>query len=303
MNRWMIGARLRTLPAAVVPVALGAACAVGVPRELGWWSDGGVVVSADSIGIVWWRVALALIVSLALQVGVNYANDYSDGVRGTDDVRVGPTRLVASGLASAKSVKLAAFAAFGVAAIAGLAVAVSTSLWLLVVGVAAIAAGWFYTGGPKPYGYLGLGEIFVFVFFGLVATVGTTYAATETVTPLSIVIGCSAGSLACALLVINNLRDIPTDREVGKKTLAVRLGDARTRWFYVALVGAAFVLVVVAAFDRPWVLIGLIAVPLAIAPSRTVLRGATGMDLVGVLGATGKLQLAFGLAATVGLAL
>jgi 1,4-dihydroxy-2-naphthoate octaprenyltransferase len=298
----MIGARLRTLPAAVVPVALGAACAVGVPRGLGWWSDARVV-SADSIGIVWWRVALALIVSLALQVGVNYANDYSDGVRGTDDVRVGPTRLVASGLASAKSVKLAAFAAFGVAAIAGLAVAVSTSLWLLVVGVAAIAAGWFYTGGPKPYGYLGLGEIFVFVFFGLVATVGTTYAATETVTPLSIVIGCSAGSLACALLVINNLRDIPTDREVGKKTLAVRLGDARTRWFYVALVGAAFVLVVVAAFDRPWVLIGLIAVPLAIAPSRTVLRGATGMDLVGVLGATGKLQLAFGLAATVGLAL
>jgi 1,4-dihydroxy-2-naphthoate octaprenyltransferase len=301
MNRWMIGARLRTLPAAVVPVALGAACAVGVPRNQGWWSSDELVASANSIGIVWWRVALALIVSLALQVGVNYANDYSDGVRGTDDVRVGPVRLVASGLASAKSVKLAAFTAFGVAAVAGFAVAVSTSLWLLVVGVAAIAAGWFYTGGPKPYGYLGLGEIFVFVFFGLVATVGTTYAATETVTPLSIVIGCAAGSLACALLVINNLRDIPTDRDVGKKTLAVRLGDARTRWLYVALITAAFVLLAVAAFDRPWALLGFLAVPLAIGPSRTVLRGATGLELIGVLGATGKLQLAFGVAATVGL--
>lgn len=299
----MIGARLRTLPAAVVPVALGAACAVGVPRNAGWWNGDGTVAAADSIGVVWWRVALALIVSLALQVGVNYANDYSDGVRGTDDVRVGPARLVASGLASARSVKLAAFAAFGVAAVAGLAVAVSTSLWLLVVGVAAIAAGWFYTGGPKPYGYLGLGEIFVFVFFGLVATVGTTYAATETITPLSIVIGCAAGSLACALLVINNLRDIPTDRDVGKKTLAVRLGDARTRVFYVVLIVAAFALLGVAAFDRPWALLGLVAVPLAIAPSRTVLGGATGMELVGVLGATGKLQLAFGLAATVGLAI
>lgn len=298
----MIGARLRTLPAAVVPVALGAACAVGVPRGLGWWDGGGVVVSEARIGVVWWRVALALLVSLALQVGVNYANDYSDGIRGTDDVRVGPQRLVASGLAPAKQVKMAAFAAFGVAAVAGLAVALTTSLWLLVVGVAAIAAGWFYTGGPKPYGYLGLGEIFVFVFFGLVATVGTTYAATETITWLSICMGCAAGSLACALLVINNLRDIPTDREVGKKTLAVRLGDARTRWFFLLLVVGTFVLLVVAALDRPWALIGLAAVPLAVAPCRTVLGGATGQALIPVLGQTGKLQLAFGLAATIGLA-
>lgn len=302
MNRWIIGARLRTLPAAVVPVALGAACAIDVPPGLGWWPGDGMHVWTAP-GIVWWRVVLALVVSLALQVGVNYANDYSDGVRGTDDVRVGPARLVASGLAPARQVKIAALVAFGVAAVAGLAVAVSTSLWLLVVGVTAIAAGWFYTGGPKPYGYLGLGEIFVFVFFGLVATVGTTYAAVETITPLSLVIGSAAGSLACALLVINNLRDIPTDREVGKRTLAVRLGDARTRWFYVALIVLAFVLLVVAAFSRPTALIGLAAAPLAVAPSRAVLKGAGGMALIDVLAATGKLQLAFGLAATIGLAL
>jgi 1,4-dihydroxy-2-naphthoate octaprenyltransferase len=224
MNRWITGARPRTLPAAVVPVAVGAAAALGEPTD-----------------VVWWRVAAALVVSLALQVGVNYANDYSDGVRGTDDVRVGPTRLVASGLAGASAVKRAALLSFAVAAVAGLAVALSTSPWLLLVGAAAIAAGWFYTGGPKPYGYLGLGEVFVFVFFGLVATAGTTFAAIETVTALSLVMGCAVGSLACALLVINNLRDIPTDREVGKKTLAVRLGDQRTRWFYVALIVAAFI--------------------------------------------------------------
>ena len=303
MNRWIIGARPRTLPAAVVPVALGAACALDVPRGLGWWSGDDVGVPADGIGPVWWRVGLALIVSLALQVGVNYANDYSDGVRGTDDVRVGPARLVASGLASAASVKKAAFAAFGVAAIAGLAVALTTSLWLLVVGVAAIAAGWFYTGGSRPYGYMGLGEVFVFVFFGLVATVGTTYAATETITRLSIVMGAAAGALACALLVINNLRDIPTDRDVGKRTLAVRLGDHRTRWFYVCLLGLAFVLAVVAAFDRSWVLIALLSLPLAAVPSKRVLAGAVGMDLIPVLGETGRLQLVFGALATVGLAL
>lgn len=287
MNRWITGARPRTLPAAVVPVAVGAAAAVGVD------SDG---------GIVWWRVALALVVSLALQIGVNYANDYSDGVRGTDDVRVGPTRLVAGGLASAAAVKRAAMISFGVAAVAGLAVALDTSLWLLAVGVAAIAAGWFYTGGPKPYGYLGLGEVFVFVFFGLVATVGTTFAAVERVTALSVVMGSAVGSFACALLVINNLRDIPTDREVGKRTLAVRLGDARTRWFYTVLVGAAFVLSVVAAVWRPWVLVSLLAVPFAIAPVRRVLSGASGGSLIPVLGDTGRLQLIWGIAATVGLA-
>ena len=315
MNPWIVGARLRTLPAAVVPVALGAACGLGVPRGFGWLPSGDPVdrfadefgadamfVWAGDSGVVWWRVALALLVSLALQVGVNYANDYSDGVKGTDDVRVGPTRLVASGLASASAVKRAAFIAFGVAAVAGLAVAVSTSLWLLAVGVAAIAAGWFYTGGPKPYGYLGLGEIFVFVFFGLVATVGTTYVATETITMLSVLMGCAAGAVACALLVINNLRDIPTDREVGKRTLAVRLGDARTRWFYTLLIVATFALIAAGAAYRVPVLIGLVTIPLAIAPVRAVLGGATGAALIPVLGATGKLQLAIGLATTVGLA-
>jgi 1,4-dihydroxy-2-naphthoate octaprenyltransferase len=286
MNRWITGARPRTLPAAVVPVAVGAAAAVGEPGD-----------------IVWWRVAAALVVSLSLQVGVNYANDYSDGVRGTDDVRVGPTRLVASGLASPSSVKRAAMASFGVAAVCGLAIALSTSLLLLLVGAAAIAAGWFYTGGPRPYGYMGLGELFVFVFFGLVATAGTTYAAIESVTALSLVMGAAVGSLACALLVINNLRDIPTDREVGKQTLAVRLGDARTRWFYVVLIGSAFLLCAVGAVWRPPVVLAFLALPLAIRPARAVLRGAAGPALIPVLGETGKLQLAWGLLVAVGLAL
>jgi len=287
MNRWIIGARPRTLPAAVVPVAVGAAAAVGEGVD----------------GIVWWRVDLALLVSLALQVGVNYANDYSDGVRGTDDVRVGPSRLVASGLASPSAVKRAALLAFGVAAVAGLAIALATSLWLLAIGAAAIAAGWFYTGGPKPYGYLGLGEVFVFVFFGLVATAGTTYAAIGEVTALSIVVGGAAGALACALLVINNLRDIPTDRDVGKRTLAVRLGDRWTRWFYVVLVVAAFVLTVVAAAWRPQVLLGLAAIGVAVAPVRSVLGGVTGPGLIPVLGSTGRVQLVWGALAAIGLAI
>jgi len=285
MQRWITGARPRTLPAAVVPVAVGAAAAVGVGD------------------IVWWRVLLALFVSLALQVGVNYANDYSDGIRGTDDVRVGPQRLVASGLATPSEVKRAAFASFGVAAVAGLALDIDTSLWLLAVGVAAIAAGWFYTGGPKPYGYLGLGEAFVFVFFGLVATVGTTYVAVEEITGLSIVMGCATGSLACALLVINNLRDIPTDTESGKRTLAVRLGDARTRWFYVGLLVGAYACVAGGAAWRPWVLLALVSAPLAVPPARLTLSGAKGLALIPVLGATGTLQMAFGLTVSIGLAL
>ena len=286
MNRWLIGARPRTLPAAVVPVALGAAAAVGEHHP------------------VWWRASLALVVSLALQVGVNYANDYSDGVRGTDEVRVGPTRLVAGGLASARAVKLAAFAAFGVAAVAGLVLAASTSWWLLAVGAAAILAAWFYTGGPKPYGYLGLGEVFVFVFFGLVATVGSTYAVCQRITAAAWLASLAAGCLACALLVVNNLRDIPTDREVGKKTLAVRLGDTATRKFYVALLGLAFAFVVlVAVAGRPWALLGLAGVVVAVPPTKAVLGGASGRGLIPVLGGTGKVQLATGLLAALGIAL
>ena len=231
MNRWIVGARPRTLPAAIVPVALGVGCAAGVGP------------------ISWWRAVLALVVSLALQVGVNYANDYSDGVRGTDDGRVGPRRLVASGLAEPGAVKRAALYAFALAAVCGLALAASTTWWLIAVGAASIAAAWLYTGGPRPYGYLGLGELFVFVFFGLVATVGTTFVSVETITGLSIVIGCAAGFVACALLVINNLRDIPTDAVAGKRTLAVRLGEQRTRWLYVALVGATFIALAVGAVD------------------------------------------------------
>jgi 1,4-dihydroxy-2-naphthoate polyprenyltransferase len=288
-NRWVAGARPRTLPAAIVPVAVGAGCAVGA--------------GIDGADPVWWRVVLAAVVSLALQIGVNYANDYSDGVRGTDDVRVGPVRLVAAGLATPAQVKRAALLSFGVAALAGLVLAADTTWWLLVVGAVSIAAGWLYTGGPKPYGYLGLGEVFVFVFFGLVATVGTVFVAVERITALSIVAGSTVGCLACALLVINNLRDIPTDREVGKRTLAVRLGDRSTRVFYVALVVGAFVLVVVAAFWRVPVLLGLIGIPLAVGPCRRVLGGATGAQLIPVLGATGKVQLAVGLGFTVGAAL
>ena len=285
-NPWVLGARPRTLPAAVVPVAVGAASAAGLAHP------------------VWWRVVLSLVVSLALQIGVNYANDYSDGIRGTDDVRVGPPRLVGSGLAAARSVKLAAFAAFGVAAVCGLVLAIATSWWLLAVGAAALLAGWFYTGGLKPYGYLGLGEVAVFVFFGLVATIGTTYVVAERITAVSIIMGCGVGALACALLVINNLRDIPTDREVGKRTLAVRLGDQRTRWMYVALVAAAIAAgVAVAIITRPWTALVVAAIPFAVVPVRIVLRGAKGRDLIAVLGNTGRLQMAYGMLATVGLLL
>ena len=284
MNRWLLGARPRTLPAAVVPVALGAASAVG---------------EADP---VWWRVAPALIVSLALQVGVNYANDYSDGVRGTDEVRVGPVRLVASGLAAPGAVKRAALAAFGVAAVAGLLLAAITSWWLLVVGAAAVLAGWGYTGGPKPYGYLGLGEVFVFVFFGLVATAGTTYVVCQRLTSVAWLAGCLAGCLACALLVVNNLRDIPTDREVGKRTLAVRLGDRLTRTFYFGLLAAAMVLVAALALTgRPLAALGLGGALVAVPAIRAIRGGAKGAALIPVLGATGKVQLATGFLTAVGM--
>ena len=285
MNRWIIGSRPRTLPAAVVPVAMGAVVAVG---------EGGAV---------WLRVVAAAVVSLALQVGVNFANDYSDGVRGTDDVRVGPVRLVASGLASSRSVKAAAFGAFGVAAVVGLILALATSWWLIAVGVASILAGWFYTGGPKPYGYLGLGEIFVFTFFGLVATVGTTYVVLERIPWESWALGCSAGFLACALLVANNLRDIPNDSLVGKRTLAVRLGDRRSRTLFGALIIATFVAVAVVALARPGAWCAMAAIPVARRPLVAVRRGAAGRDLIAVLGDTGRVQLAVGATVVIGLAI
>lgn len=247
---------------------------------------------------------MALVVSLALQVGVNYANDYSDGVRGTDENRVGPLRLVGSGVASAKSVKTAALVCFGIAAIAGLVLAIATTLWLLVVGVVAIAAAWTYTGGPKPYGYLGLGEVFVFVFFGLVATVGSQFVVAETITPTAWISSIAVGAYACALLVINNLRDIPGDTSAGKRTLAVKMGDATTRKFFGFLVVVAVAAVVATSITAgPYAALGLIGV-FTIKPSLdAIAKGARGPGLIPVLGAVGKSQLMFGLTYTVGLVL
>ena len=237
---------------------------------------------------VWWKAALALVVSLALQVGVNYANDYSDGIRGTDADRVGPMRLVGSGRAAPRTVKLAAFTAFGVAAVAGLVLAATTAWWLVGVGAVCVLAAWFYTGGDRPYGYLGLGEVMVFVFFGLVAVIGTTYVQTLSWEWPALYAGVGIGALACAILVANNLRDIPTDRVAGKTTLAVRLGDERTRYLFAFLVlVAAAAVVAVAAATTWWALLGLVFLARAAAPTRAVLTGASGPDLIPVLAATG----------------
>lgn len=287
VRSWIAGARPRTLVAAVVPIAVGGASAS---------RDGDQDVSVAMLG-------LALIVSLALQVGVNFANDYSDGVRGTDDQRVGPMRLIASGLATPSAVKRAAFGCFGLAALAGLVIAANTSWWLIAVGAASIAAAWFYTGGPRPYGYAGFGELFVFVFFGLVATVGTAFAATSSFDAWTLLPGAAVGILATQLLVINNLRDIPTDRPSGKNTLAVRLGDTATRRFYVLLNGVFMALVVLCGITEPWALLALLSVVVAWKPNRDVLRGAAGRDLVPVLGGTARFQLAAGSLLAVGIAL
>jgi len=282
---WIAGARPRTLPAAVVPVAVGTAVAVGD-------------------GVTAWRAAAALVVALAIQVGTNYANDYQDGVRGTDDVRVGPVRLVASGLAPASAVRTAALAAFGVAAVAGLALAAAVGWELILVGLVSFAAGWLYTGGPKPYGYLGLGELFVFTFFGLVATVGSTYVQTGEVTGLAVCAAVPVGLLATALLVVNNLRDIPTDTEAGKRTMAVRLGDRTTRIVYVTMLVDVFLLVIVLAVTaRTPALLGLLGIVVAVPPIREIRRGAVGPALIPVLGATGRTQLVTGLLLALGLAL
>jgi len=283
--QWVEGARPRTLPAALSPVLIGT----------------GAAVAADGFRPA--RALLALVVALALQVGVNYANDYSDGIRGTDADRVGPLRLVGSGVARPGAVRAAALAAFAIAAVAGLVLALLTTLLLLIVGVLAIAAAWGYTGGTNPYGYRGLGEISVFVFFGLVGVLGTTYVQVERLTLLALAGGVASGSLACAILVTNNLRDIPTDRVVGKQTLAVRLGDARSRLLYAALLVVPFVLAVTLVAARPGALLVLLALPLAVGPLRRVRGGAVGRDLVPVLQQTGRLQLAYGVLLALGIAL
>ncbi len=273
-SQWVAGARPRTLPAAVSPVVAGTGVAAYVDQA------------------VWWKAGLALVVSLALQVGVNYANDYSDGVRGTDADRVGPIRLVGSGLATPPAVKRAAFLAFGVAAVAGLVLAATTAWWLVAVGLVSVLAAWYYTGGSRPYGYLGLGEVMVFVFFGLVAVVGTTYVQTESFELPALYAAVGIGALACALLVVNNLRDIPTDIVAGKRTLAVVLGADRTRALYLLLVLAATVAcVAVAASTSWWALLGLGFLVPALPGVRTVMSGAVGRGLVPVLQSTGLAEL------------
>ena len=271
MNKWLIGARPKTLPAAVAPVAVATALA---------GSDASIVPAL-----------LALIVSLSLQIGVNYANDYSDGIRGTDTDRVGPTRITASGLATPASVKAAAFIAFGVGAVAGLALAEMTSWWLIAIGLISIIAAWGYTGGKNPYGYIGLGELFVFIFFGVVATVGTFYVQRETITLDSILISIPMGSFACALLAINNIRDRALDAPAGKKTLAVRFGDRKARHLFVSLILVGYLATF--ALGNYWVLLTLLTVPLSTKLIRGVLGTAQGRDLIPYLAKTGQLQLQF----------
>lgn len=275
-RKWVIGARPRTLPAAVIPVVVGTALA------------------AHEVEVIWWRAAAALVVALALQIGTNYANDYADGVRGTDAVRVGPVRLVASGLASPPAVRRAALGAFSIAALVGLALSLIVNPLLLVVGAACVLAGWFYTGGKRPYGYRGLGELSVFVFFGIVAVCGSQYVQQERVDGVGLAAGVAVGLLAVSLLVVNNLRDRANDETAGKQTLAVRLGDAKTRQFYVACVVLPFVVAMLLSFSRAFTPVVALALPLAAAVVKPVLRGASGRDLIAVLQETGRLQLAFG---------
>lgn len=279
-RQWWEGARPRTLPAAIAPVAVGA----------------GLGAQAGAFDLV--RVLLALGVAVLLQIGVNYANDYSDGIKGTDAVRVGPVRLVGQGLARAVTVKRAAYSAFAGAAILGLILVMLTAQWwLLLVGAASIAAAWLYTGGPRPYGYAGLGEVFVFVFFGLVPVIGTAYVQTLTITGTDVLASVGVGLLSCAILVTNNLRDIVGDAEVGKRTLAVRLGDERTRMLYTALVtGALVVPILLVPATSPVVGLGILSGLLAIVPLRIVLGGACGPDLIPALKSTGVLLLVYGLA-------
>jgi 1,4-dihydroxy-2-naphthoate octaprenyltransferase len=281
MNKWVLGARPRTLPAAIAPVVVGSALAAAEFNLL--------------------RAFLALQVGLWMQVGVNFANDYSDGVKGTDEHRIGPIRLVASGLASAKAVKGAAYLSFAIASIAGAWLALLTSPILIAVGVAAIVAAWGYTGGKNPYGYRGFGELSVFVFFGLVATMGTYYVQSNEITWLSFIVAIPMGALSCAILAVNNLRDRSQDALVGKRTVAVRLGDKNARREFVAFVVVAHVGAL--ATMIPWALLTLLVVPLSYSISKLVLSGVTGKDLIPVLGRTGKLQLIFAMLFAVGLAI
>lgn len=270
MNKWILGARIKTLPAAIAPVIVGTSL-------------------ADQIKVI--NALLALIVSISLQIAVNYANDFSDGVRGTDTNRVGPTRLVASNLATASSVKNASFISFFVAIIAGTFLAFNTSVWLIAVGLISILAAWGYTGGKKPYGYLGFGELAVFIFFGVVATVGSYYVQVEQISSSALLLSIPMGSLSCAILVINNLRDLNQDKLVSKRTMAVKLGDANTRIFYLLLLLLAQISAAAVASINNYALLTLLWLPLTYSAANQVLRGASGNKLIIILGKTSRLQL------------
>jgi 1,4-dihydroxy-2-naphthoate octaprenyltransferase len=276
LNQWVAGARPRTLPAAIAPIVLGTAAAHLLGR-------------ADLALAI-----LALLVALSLQVGVNYANDYSDGIRGTDEARVGPVRLVGQRLAAPSNVKAAAMLSFAAAAMAGLALVGLSEAWIMLpLGALSVLAAWRYTGGDNPYGYRGLGEVYVFVFFGLMATLGTLYTQADAVSWFGVIGAIGVGALASAILVANNLRDIPTDIEHGKRTLAVRLGDTRTRTLYVALLTASVLAVLGMAWFEPWALLGLLAAPLGWKAVQTVRAGTTGRELIPVLAATGLYEVAY----------
>ncbi len=284
--QWLEGARPRTLPMAVAPVIIGTAAAY----DLGSFKPLNAV--------------LAALVAILLQVGVNYANDYSDGIRGTDDNRVGPLRLTGSGAAPAKQVKYAAFACFGAAMVAGLVLVILSSAWFLIlVGVGCVAAAWGYTGGRNPYGYMGLGDVFVFVFFGLVATLGTTYTQAGEISLPAVIGAVGTGLIAMALLMANNVRDIPTDREAGKRTLAVRLGDDAARISYVMMLAVAVLLPLFLAAEYPWILLVLLLIPACLMPSWLMLKGKKRRSLIPVLQQTGLINLGFALLYSLGLVL
>ena len=282
MNKWILGARIKTLPAAIAPVIVGTSL-------------------ADQIQVI--NALLALIVSLSLQIAVNYANDFSDGVRGTDTNRVGPTRLVASNLATASSVKNASFISFFVAIIAGTLLAFNTSVWLIAVGLISILAAWGYTGGKKPYGYLGFGELAVFIFFGVVATVGSYYVQVEQISSSALLLSIPMGSLSCAILVINNLRDLNQDKLVSKRTMAVKLGDANTRIFYLVLLVLAQVSAAAAASINIYALLTLLWLPLTYSAANQVLKGASGKELIIILGKTSRLQFLLALTLAISLSI
>lgn len=285
INLWIQGARPKTLPAAIAPVVVGAACA-----QL-----------ESSTQNNWLNAVFALVVSLALQVAVNYANDYSDGIRGTDKNRVGPLRLVGSGAKKPSDVKKATFLAFGVAAVFGFVLAATTTWWLLLVGVFCFLAGWFYTGGKHPYGYLGFGEVFVFIFFGVVATMGTTFVINKQLTLVSFLASVVVGCLACALLAVNNLRDIAGDQISEKKTLAVRIGESGARKFYISLFIVAGFAVILISLSYSAALIAMFGLAAAVKPIKLVYAGATGADLIDVLVMTGRVQILVAISLSVGL--